>query len=138
MGYIKDMNYKNLFLTPEEGEDILQVFITGHTLSREMFNTQANKHRVASINIVSGNLEQKDFNGIIDTIKLTTDKPTCIAFIPVKDEKESTPAAYKRYKEGYINQDKENPKHFPDNVQIYHMLMDVDNNKDNYKKRKSN
>ena len=137
MGSIKDMNYKNLFVTPEEGENILQVFMTGTKLNKDMFETQANKPRVDSISIVSGKLGQKDFNFLIDTVKLATYKNTCIAFIPEKEETETSAAAYQRYVTDYRNLDKENPKHFPDNIFINHMLVDADDNRDNYKKRRS-
>ena len=134
MGSIKDMNYKNLFLISED-ENTLQVFMTGTKLNKEIFETQSNKPRVASISIVAGRLEQKDFNLLIDIVKVSTFKNTCIAFIPVKEEKESATAAYRRYITDYRNLDKENPKHFPDNIFINHMLVDADENKDNYKKR---
>ena len=146
MGRLIDVLNKNIFITPDSGNGTLEVYIGEivkknskefeKMLGRGLFEGEANKKRITDINIVTGKLSQKDFNRIIDVIKESTDKPTCITFVPEKEEKEYIRDAYKRYVKTYKEQDPENPKHFPDNILITNTLVESDEIKENYKKKR--
>lgn len=147
MGRIIDYLNKNIFITPEQGEGTLEVYIGdrenknkrdfGKNLTKELFKGESLKSSVKDISIITGKLSQKDFNKIIDVIKDSTDKPTCITFVPEKEEKEYIRDAYKRYIRSYKEQNSEKPKHFPDNVLITNTIVENDENKDNYIKKRS-
>ena len=146
MGRLIDVLNKNIFITPDSGDGTLEVYISEiirknskeseKMLGRGLFEGEAKKPRITDINIVTGKLSQKDFNKIIDVIKESTDKPTCITFVPEKEEKEYIRDAYKRYIKNYKEQDPENPRHFPDNILITNTLVETDEIKDNYKKKR--
>lgn len=143
MGRIIDYLNKNIFVTPEQGEGTLEVYIGdrenknkrdfGKNLTKELFKGESLKSSIKDISIITGKLSQKDFNKIIDVIKDATSKPTCITFVPEKDKKEYIRDAYKRYVKSYREQDPENPRHFPDNILITNTLVELDDN--NIKKR---
>ena len=146
MGRLIDVLNKNIFITPDSGEGTLEVYIGEivrknskefeKILGRSLFEGEANKKRINDISIVTGKLSQKDFNRIIDVIKESTDKPTCITFVPEKEENEYIRDAYKRYVKTYKEQDPKNPKHFPDNILITNTLVESDEIKENYKKKR--
>lgn len=146
MGRLIDVLNKNIYVTPESGNGTLEVYIGEivkknsnefeKILGRSLFEGETKKPRITDINIVTGKLSQKDFNRIIDVIKESTDKPTCITFVPEKEEKEYIRDAYKRYVKSYKEQNPENLKHFPDNILITNTLVESDEIKENYKKKR--
>lgn len=152
MGKISDPTFKNIFITPDEGDGTLQVFIGGKQLNRQLFELKANRSFIQDISIYAGILSKEDFIHIIENIKASTSKMTCIAFTPLgldKLDESLSPEdlALKRndlfneyvqaYREESIKKDKDNGKlrHFPDNIVINNAITKMDLEKDNYIKK---
>lgn len=125
MGTIENKTYKNIFITPHEETKTLQVFMNGKSLCGDIFRLEAEKKSVEDIAIFCNELEQTDFNTLINKIKSITDKTTYISFGPQKDYT------------GYVSTYKEQYMHFPDNIFIRNTFVEIDENKNNLIKKKS-
>lgn len=134
MGRIENQTYKNIFLTHED-TTTLQVFMKGKALCGELFRVEAAKPSIKDIAIFCSELEQKDFNTLINKIMSITKKPTYISFSGEKDYRENED----KFREIY--------KKFPDNIFIMHSVLDKTsednddmeiNSNSNILKRKSN
>lgn len=148
MGTINIPGYKNVFKTPDEGEGTFEVYMEGKNIDKEMFKIKANKSSILDISIFTGILNKEEFYNIVDIIKISTDKPTCIAFTPAEFEsldedslEEKRNEIYESYVQGYREAEiKKNPttgklRHFPDNITINNALIDADQIKSNYIKK---
>ncbi len=124
MGRIIINTYKNLFLTPVSEDDTrLQVFMNSKLLCQEVFRMESNKENIKDIFIYSGELDQQNFNSLINVIKTSTDKPTNICFAGAKDYSDKVSNFKYKY------------NHFPDNITISHTLVELDENKDHLIKK---
>ena len=119
MGKIENKTYKNVFVTPTDKVVTLQVFMKGKTLCGELFRAQAEHPEVKDIAIFCTELDQREFNILINKIKSITDKPTYISFASDKN--------YNQYAEEY----KYLYRHFPDNIYIRNVVVRMDEEKDN-------
>ena len=131
MGKLIINTYKNTFVTPDDTNGVLKVYMSGSALCESIFQMQALRATVDNIEIFAGQLSQKEFNEIIDIIKKTTVKTTDLTFFPVLNPNEELQNAYTRYEQGYREQNADNPKHFPDNIFINTSLVEIDEEKDN-------
>ena len=163
MGTINNYLYKNRFITPYDEKGTLEVYMEGNKIEKEMFQVKSKKNTITGINIYAGLLDQKSFNNLIELIRVTTDKPVFISFIPnleglekyngsIKDydeyinnyldDAEELEEAYARYIANYRNHelinDPENGKlrHFPDNILINQTFIDTDTEKANLVNKK--
>lgn len=134
MGKMIDYSYKTIY---ELSEDIgtLNVMMEGKNINQDIFRAKANKQNVVDISIIAGFLSQNEFNNLITVIHNSTDKNIDLTFIPEIKEGEEITDAYNRYIEKYRNQIQDTPRHFPDNIFMNHTAIEIDNLKDNYKKR---
>ena len=119
MGKIENKTYKNIFITPTKDILTLQVYMEDKLLCGDIFRLEAEKENVRDIAIFCTDLEQKEFNILINKIKSITDKPTYISFATSKN--------YKKYIEDY----RFLYRHFPDNVSIRNVIVDFDEEKPN-------
>lgn len=119
MGKIENKTYKNLFITPTKDILTLQVYMQGKLLCGDIFRIEAEKDCVQDIAIFCTELDQKEFNILINKIKSITTKPTYISFPSDRN--------YKKYIEEYRYQ----YRHFPDNVSIRNVVIDYDEEKSN-------
>lgn len=136
MGKIIDYPYKTIYEVPED-IGTLEVIMEGKKINQETFKTKSNKQNVADISIITGLLNQIDFNNLVAVIHNSTEKNVYLTFIPEMGEDEDITSAYDRYVEKYRMQIEGVPRHFPDNIFINHTAVDIDNLRDNYKKKKS-
>jgi hypothetical protein len=119
MGTIENKTYKNIFVTPTKDVLTLQVYMQDKYLCGDIFRIEAEKESVHDIAIFCSELEQKDFNTLINKIKSITDKPTYISFASENN--------YKKYIEDYKYQ----YRHFPDNISIRNVIVEFDQEKSN-------
>ena len=143
MGTLIDSTYHNIFLTPEEPNGTLQVFIKNGKANMKMpihkrigitlFTNEAKNPKVGNISVITGELSQEEFNNLVIDIGKCTNKPTFVSFMPIKRENESTPAAYQRYAKNYVGNDPKNYKDFPENIFVMNVFIKTEDN--NIKKR---
>ena len=126
MGKIENKTYKNIFVTPTDNVVTLQVFMQGTKLCGDIFRLQVEHQEVKDVAIFCTDLDQKDFNVLINKIKSITDKPTYISFASDKN--------YEKYAEEYRYQ----YRHFPDNVFIRSAIVRSDEEKINLIKPSTN
>ena len=119
MGKIENKAYKNIFVTPTDNVLTLQVYMQGTKLCGDIFRLQVEHENVKDVAIFCKELEQKDFNVLINKIKSITDKPTYISFASDKN--------YKNYVEEYRFQ----YRHFPDNIYIRNIVISSDEEQTN-------
>ena len=111
MGKIENKTYKNIFITHED-TTTLQVFMQSKYLCGDIFRIEADKPSIKDIAIFCSELDQKDFNTLINKIMSITKKPTYISFAGDKDYRENED----RFREIY--------KKFPDNIFISHTVLE--------------
>ena len=133
MGTLIDSNYKTIYLTPEE-DGTLQIFMKGKKINKEMFKNESEKNKVLNISMVAGELTQKEFDELIQVIKLTI-KNTFLSFMPIRELEESIAHAHKRYANEYRNNGQKSVRHFPDNLYINNVFIEYDEDKGVVKKR---
>ena len=126
MGRIENKSYKNIFVTPTDNVVTLHVYMQGNQLCGDIFRLQVEHPDVKDIAIFCTDLNQNDFNILINKIKSITDKPTYISFASEKN--------YERYADEYRYQ----YRHFPDNVFIRNTVIRSDEEKSNLIKPNSN
>ena len=131
MGIVNSYSYKNVFVSDEENR-ILNVYMNSILIDKYLLKMEANKNTVDNISIIAGELSQSNFVSLIDNIKVSTDKRTCISFIPIIVADETPIDAYQRYVEAYKSKNKDDIIHFPDNIFVNQTFVESDQIEERY------
>ena len=130
MGKIEKPLDNSTFITPDRRNPITKTFyvrMKDKMLDGDFFRKGAEKSYVEDIAIICDEINQIEFNILVNKIKSITVKPTFIYFRGKSD--------YEKYRDDYVTLYR---KRFPDNVFIMNILKEQEANyQDVIKKRKS-